>query len=193
MGPPLIQAVFGSFRTMNEVTREEDLDDEAFQIRHVFATFGLASYQGQVLERGLANVLTAARTHSLAGTRDDFDEFLAEHLAATMGRLITLLRPHLAGDDVLLVDLAQVLSTRNRLAHRFFREHELNFLSFTGREQMLAELMGAADEFERMDRRLKPVVSRFFRAYGLSDQEQKRMIDDEYAELERLARQRDDE
>ena len=110
-----------------------------------------------------------------------------------MGRLITLLRPHLAGDDVLLVELAQVLSTRNRLAHRFLREHELNFLTFTGREQMLEELVKAADEFEQMDRRLKPVVSRFLRARGLSEQEQKRMIDDEYAKLERLAHQRDDE
>ena len=110
-----------------------------------------------------------------------------------MGRLIALLRPHLAGDEALLVDLPQVLSTRNRLAHRFFREHEFNFLSFTGREQMLAELMKAAVEFEQMDRRLKPVVSRFLRARGLSDQEQKRMIGDEYAELERIARQRDDE
>jgi hypothetical protein len=57
---------------MNEVTREEDLDDEAFQIKHVFATFGLASYQAQVLENGLANVLTVARTHSEAGTQDAF-------------------------------------------------------------------------------------------------------------------------
>lgn len=82
------------------------------------------------------------------------------------------------------MDLAQVLSTRNRLAHRFFREHELNFASFTGREQMLAELMQAADEFERMDQRLRPVISRFLRARGLSDQEQKCMIDDELTRLE---------
>jgi hypothetical protein len=73
---------------------------------------GAPLYQGQVLERGLANVLAAARTYSEAGTQDDFDQFMAEHLAATMGRLITLLHPHLAGDQALLADLAQVLSTR---------------------------------------------------------------------------------
>ena len=110
-----------------------------------------------------------------------------------MGRLIKLLRPDLAGNEALLVDLAQVLSTRNRVTHRFFREHELNFLSCTGREQMLAELMKAAEEFEQMDRRLKPVVSRFLKVRGLSDQQQKRTIDDEYAKLEGLARQRDDD
>jgi hypothetical protein len=75
---------------MNEVTREEDLDDEAFQIKQVFTTFGLASYHGQVLQRGLANVLTVARTDSESGTQDDFDSFMVEHLAATMGRLIKL-------------------------------------------------------------------------------------------------------
>ena len=178
---------------MNEVIREEDLDDEAYQIKEVFAHYGRASYQGQVLERGLANVLTVARTYSESGTLDDFDQFMVEHLAATMGRLITLLRAHLAGDEVLLVDLARVLTTRNRLTHRFFREHELNFASFTGRKQMLSELIQAADEFEQMDQRLRPAISRFLRARGLSDQQQKRMIDDELARLERLARERDDE
>ncbi len=177
---------------MNEVTREGDLDDEAFQIKEVFTHFGLASYRGQVLERGMAIVLTVARTQSEAGTQDDFDEFMVEHLAVTMGRLITLLRPHLVGDEALFVDLAQVLSTRNLLAHRFFREHELDFVSFTGREQMLTELMQAADEFERMDGRLRPVISRFLSARGLPDEELNRMINDEVARLERLARKRDD-
>ena len=51
---------------MNQVT-QEDLDDEAFQIKQVFATFGLAPDQGQVLERGSANVLlTVARTDHAA-------------------------------------------------------------------------------------------------------------------------------
>lgn len=178
---------------MSDLIREEDLDDEAYQIKEVFARFGLASYQGQVLERGLANVLTVARTYSEAGTQDDFDQFMVEHLAATMGHLITLLRPHLAEDEALLADLAHVLSTRNWLAHRFFRETELNFASITGRERMLSELMQAADEFEQMDQRLRPVISRFLRARGLSDQEQKRMIDDELTRLQRLARERDTE
>jgi hypothetical protein len=58
---------------------------------------------------------------------------------------------------------------------------------------MLAEVMQAADEFEQTDQRLRPVISRFLRARGLSDQVQNRMIEDELARLQRLARERDDE
>jgi hypothetical protein len=175
-----------------DVTREE-LDDEAFQIRHVFATYGLAMYQAQVLERGLANALTVARTHSVGGTREDFDAFLDQHQKETMGRLLNLLRPHVAADDALLVDLGEVLEKRNRLAHRFFREHDMNFMSFSGREEMLGELLAAADEFGLIDLRLKPVINRFLRSRGLSDDEVDRVINDEYTRLVDEAVQRDQE
>ena len=105
--------------------------------------------------------------------------FMVEHLAATMGAAsLNSSAPMAAGNQTFARgSRSKSCPTRNRVTHRFFREHELNFLSCTGREQMLAELMKAAEEFEQMDRRLKPVVSRFRKVRGLSDQQQKRMQD----------------
>lgn len=175
---------------MNDVAREE-LTDEAYQIKHVYALFGLASYQGQVLERGLANVLTVARTHVQEGTRDDFDAFLGKHLSLTMGQLLRLLGPHVADDTDLAADLHDALQIRNRLAHRFFREHELNFMSFVGREEMLGELMAAADMFEEMDARLSPVIRRFLNDRGMSEADQKQNFKQIYERLEAEAKGRD--
>lgn len=145
---------------MEKVVRE-DLDDEAYQIKQVYAVYGLASYQAQVLERGLANVLTIAHTQARAGSRDDFDAFLEQHLKATMGRVVNLLGPHVVSDGDLLPNLRVALEERNRLAHRYFREHELNFGSFTGREEMLAELHGLIRLFEEVDASLRPVIDRY--------------------------------
>jgi hypothetical protein len=176
---------------MNDVVRE-DLDDEAYQIKQVFAVYGLAAYQAQVLERGLANVLTLARTQVTEGTRDDFDVFLEEHLQATMGRLVKILGPHVVYGHVMLVRLREALDERNRIAHRFFREHELNFGSFTGREEMLAELLASAQLFEEVDASLRPVIDRCLAVVGMTPEQRISIVNEEVVRLEALARSRDD-
>lgn len=175
---------------MEEVVRE-DLDDEAYQIKQVYAVFGLASYQAQVLERGLANVLTVAHTNAVGGNRDAFDAFLEQHLKVTMGRLVTLLGPHVVHDEGLLGNLRAALDERNRLAHRFYREHELDFGSFTGREEMLTDLHGMIALFEAVDSRLRPVIDRFLATVGITPEQRRKIEADEVQRLEALARSRD--
>jgi hypothetical protein len=175
---------------MEEVVRE-DLDDEAYQIKQVYAMYGLAAYQAQVLERGLANVLTVAHTKVSGGNRDDFDAFLEQHLKATMGRLVNLLGPHVVGDGNLLPNLREAMEERNRLAHRFFREHELNFASFSGREEMLAELHGLIQLFEEVDGSLRPVVDRFLASVGMTPEQRQHTEVEELLRLQKLARDRD--
>lgn len=169
----------------------ESLDDEAYQIKQVFAVFGLAAYQAQVLERGLANVLTVANTQATGGNRDSFDSSLQEHLKVTMGRLVTLLSPHVIDDEGLLARLREALDERNRLAHRFFREHEINFGSFTGREEMLTDLHGMIELFEAVDASIQPVIDRFLATVGMTPAQRQEIQDEEVRRLEALARSRD--
>jgi hypothetical protein len=169
----------------------EDLDDEAYQIKQVYAVYGLAAYQAQVLERGLANVLTVAHTHAIGGSRDDFDAFLEQHLKATMGRLVDLLGSHVVDDGDLLPSLRAALEERNRLAHRFFREHELNFGSITGREAMLAELHGLIQLFEDVDASLRPVIDRFLASVGMTPEQRQRIEAESVLRLQKLAKARD--
>lgn len=75
-----------------------------------------------------------------------------------MGRLVKLLGPHIVNAGGLLYDLRTALDERNRLIHRFFRVHELNLGSFTGREEMLTELHGLIELFEDVDASLRPVI-----------------------------------
>jgi hypothetical protein len=171
-----------------EMMREDELDDAGFQSREVYALFGLAVYQGQVLETGLANVLTLAQTVGVPGaTRDTFDGFMEANLRVTMGRLVNLLGPFLQEDHDLLSDLRSTLETRNRLAHHFFRDHDQDFLSFTGREVMLAELIEARASFEEVDARLMPVLDRYFAHRGIDSETRARMVAEMYEELHRSA------
>lgn len=168
--------------------REDDLDDESFQIRQVFARFGAAAYQGQVLETGLVNVLTMAQVSSTPhATRQTFDEYFEGNLQATMGRLVALLTPFLQQDGGVLDDLGRALAERNRLAHRFFFEHAEDFASFAGREAMLAELMTAEALFEEVNDRLTPGLDRLFASRGVDADARVRLVQEAYEKKLRRA------
>ncbi|WP_148046791.1 hypothetical protein [Nocardioides pocheonensis] len=175
---------------MEKVVREE-LDDEDYQIKEVFAVYGRAAYQAQVLERGLANVLTVARTAAARGSGDDFDAFLEQHLGSTMGRLVSLLGPHVHEDGDVLPNLRAALEERNRLAHRFFRQHELDFGSFSGREEMLAELYGLIELFESVDASLRIVIDRLLASVGMTAEQRRNLEAAEVLRLQQLAESRD--
>jgi hypothetical protein len=151
------------------VEREDDLPDEDYQVREVYAYAGLALYFAQVLEHGLVNVLTIAE-HAADpnATRSDVDAAFERHFAATFGKLRRLLEPYVVGDASLIADLGDALAARNRLAHSFFRDHALDFMNENGRDLMLQELKGMADLFRAVDARLTPVLFRHGEARGLS-------------------------
>ena len=168
--------------------REDELDDDAFQIRHVFALFGAAAFFGQVLETGLINLLTMAQTSGTPNaTTATFDNFIETNLRATMGQLLKLLRPYVQDDDDLVEHLKATLETRNSLAHHFFRDHDADFMSVTGRELMLAELIVARDDFEQIDKRLEPVLDRFFASRGLDRETRVRWTQESYDQMHAAA------
>lgn len=161
------------------VHREDDLDDDSYQIREIYTQFGLVLYSIQVLEHGLVNVLTAITTsrHPRRTTKV-FDEAFEENLSQTMGRLLKGLRPILQEDLILIEDLEAVLVRRNRMAHSFFRDHAVNFTSFDGRELMLAEIFAAQQTFESMTRRVEVVLERFYmQAQGASKEEYRELLE----------------
>jgi hypothetical protein len=88
-------------------------------VRDVYAHFGLALYNAQVPEHGLANAMmyaskAAGRLPSVAY----LDAFLEEKFERTLGGLIKDLRGHIQVDASLEAALSLALKKRNWLAHR---------------------------------------------------------------------------
>lgn len=164
---------------MNELFREDEaeLDDESYQIREVFVRYGLAMYTAGVLEKGLVNVATLARTDSVENaTRSDFDTMFEDLNRGTMGSVLRKLEPFLEDDVELLDDLRTTVRCRNHLAHSFFWEHSVRFTTTEGREEMLSELHQLTHLFEQMDARLAPVVDRVLLARGIDSGQKERLI-----------------
>ena len=143
----------------------------------VFLQYGFAMYLANVLELRLRNILTSALILTDPDpTRDRFDELLVVNQGKTMGVLITKLIPYIQSDFGLKEELDSILILRNRLAHDFFREHYLNFLTENGRDRMLTELLSARDSFKNTHSRTDGAWEHYLKIHGatsLEDQDKK--------------------
>jgi len=132
-------------------------DEDSVQIREVYSRFGLAMYQAQVLEHGMVNAVIIARMlprmrdHSdRLAWEDAFDRAYDVELAKTFGNMLCALEALELPKE--LIDRLRVAKIeRDRLAHRFFREHDEDFLGSTGRTVMIAECEDAIEMFTVID------------------------------------------
>ena len=145
--------------------------DEDEHTRDTYAHFGLALYMAQVLEHGLVNAMVIARLAS--GERlapADVDAFMDQKFELTLGRLIRDLRVHIPVQDSLAQILADALKKRNWLAHAYFRERSLDFMTEAGRTAMIAELEAAKECFNTADQSLDQAVRPLRDRIGFSDE-----------------------
>jgi hypothetical protein len=139
-------------------------------VREVYAHFGLALYNAQVLEHGLANgMVFACKAAGRLPTVADFDNLLGSHFERTLGGLIRELRNHLSVKQPLAELLKSALTQRNWLAHRYFRERAATFMTERGCTSMIEELQAAQELFSRADAALAEVVRPLAVQAGVTD------------------------
>jgi hypothetical protein len=147
----------------SSIGREDDLDDEDYQVREVYAQFGLTVYKAQVLEKGIVNVTTFGEAVAM-GERDPdrfavlYDSLWDANFQLTLGPLLKKFRRVVDDDHKLAAELSAALKTRNRLAHTFFWEHAEDMMSFAGREAMLSELLLNLGQFHALDERVDGIM-----------------------------------
>lgn len=164
--------------------REDDLDDENYWIREVYAQFGLAIYLAQVLEHGMVNILVLGKLAlDPNATQSLFDTYFDDGLAQTMGQILRHLRPFLGTDSDLVDDLETALQWRNRFVHSFFRTRVSDFATMEGKRTMLLEVASAQEFFRAVDARLEPVLLRYLENLGITASDYNDILDDHLRSL----------
>jgi hypothetical protein len=131
-----------------------DAADE--ETREVYARYGLAMYFAQVVEHAIVNLMIALRLPQRGTlTKGDIDQFMDEAFAMTFGRLLQELRRMGQSTHFLQRDLDQARDTRNWLAHQYFRDRAVQFMSPAGRVVMLQELDDATNLFLEVNEKLE--------------------------------------
>ncbi len=139
-------------------------------VRDTYAHFGLAIFKAQVLEHGIVNAMVVTRMpdHGRINRRD-IDAFLDKQFENTLGQLLRELKKYAAVPDDVSQLLAGALSTRNWLAHDYFRERAEDFVTDAGCHRMIAELEGAQQVFDQADQRLSWLVKPIRERFGVTD------------------------
>jgi hypothetical protein len=151
-------------------------NEDDVQIREVYARYGLAMYQAQVLEHGMVNAVIIVRMMptlhghpNRSAWEDAFDRAYDVEFAKTFGNMLRALAS-LNPPEELLERLRSAKSERDRLAHRFFREHAEDLLSRSGRTKMIAECEDAIKMFSAIDANLEEHIRPQRERHGITNE-----------------------
>lgn len=151
-------------RPRPEIPAPEGTDE-----KEVYAFFGLCSYYGQVLERGLINLAVVLNVRGATHvTRDDVVAAFERVEVKTLGQLIRDVKGVVSIPDELEAALSTALRDRNCLAHRFFATHDVDFCSNPGRRNMIEELRDMTARFQATDRLLDSITLPLWEKLGFT-------------------------
>ena len=95
-----------------------------------------------------------------------------------MGRLIQKLKESGQPTDEIKTVLGQALKQRNRLAHHYFPEKAVSFMTETGRESMISELESIQELFLSASQLIDDLTMPVAKKYGLTEEKQQKMIEE---------------
>ena len=152
----------------------------------VYAHFGLAMFLAQVLEHGLVNALVfiellPARAGNPVPRKQweaEFESFFDRNFETTLGKMIRNLKAATTIPSDLETVLTAALTTRNFLAHNYFRERDTAFITEEGRDRMIKELQEAQALFTAADNRLTEATKAAREKFGFTDEYLNRMLAD---------------
>ena len=146
---------------------KEDIEPGDWLTREVFAHFGLAMYESQVVEHGIVSLVVASGVRDGSYRASEETEAAeAEMFRQTMGAVKKILldrRPDIGHLEDLLI---RAVRLRNFLAHQYFRQRAAAFMTEAGQNQMIEELDKATAFFSEVEDKLKALTMQVLEAVG---------------------------
>ncbi len=146
--------------------------------KEVFAFFGLASYQAQVLEKGIILMIVAFRCRGLHITRSEFDVLYAEYNKETLGQLLNRARRLISIPNDMESLLDEALLKRNWLMHHYFADRAVQFTTEIGRHLMLSELQSLIRIFTETDHATESIYTPILEEFGITEESVEKSIEE---------------
>lgn len=147
------------------------MDTESERIKTVYATFGLAFYYAQCVERSLSILLaTKYGPGPTKITRTQYDELLQKLFSKTFGGLAKHLRETVGTPEEFEDTLTEAIDKRNWLAHHYFWERAGHFVTEEGCFFMISELEKVADFFIAFEQQLDSITKQYIGQHGITEE-----------------------
>jgi hypothetical protein len=162
------------------------MDKKSEHCKEVYAYFGLAIYSAQCLEQAMIHLITFLDHFPKAvpnfSTKEkwieDFDSFFSSESSRTMGQLLGRLQKVGMPYAELEPKLREAVNTRNWLAHTYFSERAMEFMSEVGRSSMISELQKANESFMLVESEVSLIFYKIAAKYGLTEDVLKKLINE---------------
>jgi hypothetical protein len=137
--------------------------------KELYAFFGLAFYKANVLEHGVLNLAVALLAQGNLGiTVAEVNQLYESFDEKTFGQIIKVAKQRYSFPDTFTTDLDLALKYRNRLAHHFFREHDVDHMSPAGRKKMIDELIEIWTHIARVDQVMDEYWMSAWESHGIT-------------------------
>ena len=152
---------------MIDRTRPDVPPADSSETKEVFAFFGLCAYHAQVLEQGLLNLVVPLRLRGLTGLcPEDIEQTYVDNERRTLGQLIRDARQRVEIPERVAEALTEALRKRNYVAHSFFAQHSIDFMSEPGRREMIEELREITLQLQQADQ--EPITNSLWERLGMT-------------------------
>jgi len=155
----------------NEGAREISLPEQA-ELTPIYAEFGAAVHDTQVLEFGLVLLMALATRYDDAHfTREAVRALSSAHAGQTLGEIFKSVRKKEYFTSPERKAIHKAIRLRNELVHRFMVDKVEQILTPEGRQSLLEELHGIREAVQAADRIIASLLDRYLEEYGTSLEE----------------------
>lgn len=146
--------------------------DDATQLSRVFARYGNALYEAQILEQKAINMLVIDDLRiSKPEKKEEYDAIWAkyDHSKKMVGVMTNLLQEayQINEEDINL--LRNLISMRNHMANRYFRYNDILFDKVGGLDQMFNDFTDFAQSVSLLNDKLNTYIGMYNQQYGVNE------------------------
>lgn len=154
----------------SEFAEAADLGEES---KLVYSYFGLAIYWAQCLEQTFENMLIVGTFEREDSISPEFVESFYEELSKskdTMGRMFKRVKALYSMSDDHTNQLFEILTLRNSLAHKFFKNNSYKWYTAEGKLEMILECVRFVQKTVDTDEKLKVYYFGYLEKNGITDE-----------------------
>ena len=155
----------------------DDLTEDQYLKREVFAYYGRASYYAQCLEKSIITLLSIKRVENDINGFDKIDIFFDTDANKTFGSALKTLKEIYPELTILFAnEMKEAKENRDNLAHNYWWEKAIDILHQDQYTSMIEELDSKTKLFIKMDGLIMDCISEHRKMHGITDEMYARLV-----------------
>lgn len=162
------------------------MDQQSLQCQKVYEHFGRTVYWSQCIEQAIIHLVVllglfpnaVTEPSDKVGREEEYDSFINNERKRTMGQLLGRLQKLGIPCEKLNEGLKEVLIKRNWLAHSYFSDRAMSFVSEAGRFEMIDELEIVQQFFMDIESEISFIYEKVSKKHGFTKEMSDKVMSD---------------